>query len=234
MAFSKPSRFVDRVFIHCSASDHKSHDNIATMRKWHLERGWNDVGYHYFIRKDGVMEVGRPVSRTPAAQGGNNKGTIAICLHGLDKLKFTEAQFTTLKAFCLEINNAYDGGVTFHGHKEVAAKACPVFDYRDVLKLDTFGRLGLDGASAQSLTKVDENSRDADAMPLVKRGDRGEAVALLQRLLMIKDDGIFGPRTAAFVKDFQADKGLTRDGVVGKKTWKALFENDRIEHSGEI
>lgn len=228
--FTKPNRFVDRVFLHCSASDNASHDNVATMRKWHKERGWNDVGYHLFVRKSGELENGRPLEKTPAAQAGNNTGTIAICLHGLDKPKFTEAQFGVLRKLCLEINNAYGGGVTFHGHREVAAKACPVYDYQDVLKLDGFGRLGLSGADAKDL--ANETHRDADTMPKIQRGDRGAAVALAQSLLMIKDDGIFGPRTDAMVRDFQTSKSLKRDGIIGKGTWKALFANDRIEHSG--
>ncbi|QHQ37171.1 peptidoglycan recognition protein family protein [Algicella marina] len=233
--FTKPNRFVDRVFLHCSASDHASHDNIATIHRWHTDpkprgNGWSDTGYHYFIRKDGTLENGRPLERTPSAQGGHNTGTIAICLHGLDKPKFTTAQFDQVRGLCLEINNAYHGTVTFHGHKEVAAKACPVFDYRDVLKLDRFGRLGLSGAEAQGL--ANETHRDADTMPQLRRGDRGEAVALAQSLLMLKDDGIFGPKTDGVVRDFQTAHGLERDGVIGKDTWKALFANERIEHSG--
>ena len=53
----KPLRPIDRVFVHCSASDYPQHDNVATMRQWHLERGWSDVGYHFFIRKDGTLEI---------------------------------------------------------------------------------------------------------------------------------------------------------------------------------
>ncbi len=237
MAFSKPSRFVDRVFLHCSASDHASHDNVATMKRWHTDpkphgRGWSDVGYHYFIRKDGTLENGRSINKTPAAQGGNNTGTIAICCHGLKKSKFTKAQFDTLKKLCLEINQAYSGKVTFHGHKEVAAKACPVFDYKNILKLDRFGHLGLSGASAGAV--VSDNQTDPDKKVTLRRGDRGPAVAELQDLLFLKDDGVFGPRTERAVRDFQEEKGLTRDGVVGPATWKALIDNDRIEHSGEL
>ena len=48
--FEKPSRTVDRVFIHCSDSDWKHHDDISVIRKWHVdENGWGDVGYHYFM-----------------------------------------------------------------------------------------------------------------------------------------------------------------------------------------
>lgn len=135
--FKKPSRIIDRVFIHCSASDNKNHDNIATIDKWHRERGFAGVGYHYFIRKDGTLEEGRDLERNPAAQRGHNKGTIAICLHGLKS--FTEDQFETLAALCVDIDDAYNHKVTFHGHCEVSSKTCPVFDYRRVLDLTPKG-----------------------------------------------------------------------------------------------
>lgn len=226
--FTKPNRLVDRVFLHCSASDHTSHDNVATMRRWHLERGWSDVGYHLFIRKSGQLETGRSLERTPAAQAGHNKGTIAICLHGLDEDRFTDAQFKTLKALSIEINNAYGGALTFHGHREVAAKACPVFDYKSILKLDPFGRLGLDQAQQQDL--IDTTTREPAKLPVLRRGDRGPAVALMQKRLLLKDDGIFGPKTDLSVRRFQESKGLTRDGIVGAKTWKAILGTERIVH----
>ena len=132
-----PSRYVDRVFIHCSASDHAHHDDVKVMRKWHLARGWSDVGYHFFIKKDGTLQEGRPLRRVPAAQGGHNSGTIAICLHGLDKDKFTCEQFKTLNKLCDDIKKVIP--VTFHGHTEVSAKTCPVFDYKKVLNLNNKG-----------------------------------------------------------------------------------------------
>lgn len=140
-SFSKPRRHVDRVFVHCSASDAEAHDDVSVMREWHLKRGWNDVGYHFFVKKDGTLQTGRSVEQTPAAQSGHNTGTIAICLHGLEVSKFTETQFFTLRRLCEDINAAYGGSVTFHGHREVAAKDCPVFDYRAVLGLDNQGKM---------------------------------------------------------------------------------------------
>lgn len=237
MLFEKPKRFVSRVFLHCSASDHASHDNIETIRRWHTDpkpagNGWSDVGYHFFIRKDGMLEPGRPLEKTPAAQLNHNKSTIAICLHGLDVRKFTEAQFEKLKALCLEINQAYAGALSFHGHREVASKACPVFDYKGVLRLNEWGQLGIAGAVTTNL--MDDTHRDAATMPVLTHGTKGKAVALVQSLLMVKDDGIFGPRTDAAVREFQEEKGLARDGTVGEDTWKALFANERIEHSGKV
>ena len=68
-------------------------------------------------------------------------------------------------------------------------------------------------------------------MLTLKRGMRGEQVKLLQEALNelpagaaldLKVDGIFGAETEKAVRQFQADHGLTVDGVVGKKTWAAL------------
>lgn len=142
MPFARPARHVDRVFLHCSASDNPDHDDIATIRSWHVdERGWSDVGYHYFIRGDGTLQEGRPLERTPAAQAGHNAGTLAICLHGLAAENFADDQFRTLTALAREIDEAYAGRVTFHGHCEVSSKSCPVFPYREVLGLDVTGRM---------------------------------------------------------------------------------------------
>ena len=140
IVFHKPKRHINRVFLHCSASDNPRHDNVASIRKWHLQNGWSDIGYHYLISKDGKIHAGRNIEITPASQKGHNTGTIAICLSGLAKDQFTQAQFNSLRAFCHEINKAYPQ-ITFHGHCEVSSKTCPVFDYKSVLCLDTSGKL---------------------------------------------------------------------------------------------
>jgi N-acetyl-anhydromuramyl-L-alanine amidase AmpD len=130
---------VNRVFIHCSASDNSSHDDVKVIRTWHLEKGWLDIGYHFFIKKDGTIQEGRDIDRTPAAQKGHNTETIAICLHGL--ADFTPEQFSSLKKLCNDINRNYNS-ITFHGHCEVNShKTCPVFDYKTVLNLNDKGQI---------------------------------------------------------------------------------------------
>lgn len=233
--FKKPARPVSRVFIHCSASDNPNHDNVATMRAWHLQRGWSDVGYQFFIRKDGVIEAGRPLEKTPAAQAGHNTGTIAICLHGLDIDKFTEAQFSTLQALCIKIDASYGGRVTFHGHREVAAKACPVFDYKAVLQLDRAGRLGVSGQhkpiampAPVAEAGLEEPETRRTIRPVLRIGHSGAPVEALQLALnrlgyhVGEVDRDFGKRTRAAVLAFQADNHLIADGVVGPATYEAL------------
>ena len=209
LLFKKPRRTVRRVFLHCSASDNPAHDNAATMDRWHKQRGWSGIGYHFFIRKDGTLEYGRDIEKTPAAQAGNNRGTIAICCHGLDKNRFTEAQQFTLYKLCVEINQAYGGHVTFHGHREVAAKACPVFDYKRWLGLDQYGNFEGSGLVEQHVGVYQE-------------GDNGPTIKIIQQVLNIYDDGIFGPATRRAVVAFQKKHGLDVDGVVGPKTLKTM------------
>ncbi len=59
-------------------------------------------------------------------------------------------------------------------------------------------------------------------MTTLKKGSRGSDVKLLQRKLNLMQDGIFGPLTDEAVREFQKANGLTVDGIVGAKTWKAL------------
>jgi hypothetical protein len=150
--FEAPKRRADRVFIHCSATDAASgvdgdnrrvemvgEEMVKVVRHWHRQRKFSDVGYHFLIDKEGSVMDGRSLEKTPAAQRGHNTGTIAIMVHGLHDFK--HASLDALKELCHEINLAYSGRVSFHGHCEVSAKSCPVFDYQELLGLDRFGRM---------------------------------------------------------------------------------------------
>lgn len=233
--FFKPSRPVTKVFIHCSASDNPDHDNIATMDAWHKANGFSGVGYHLFGRKNGKGEVGRSLEKTPAAQGGHNRGTIAICLHGLAEDKFTDAQKLWLIDVCHQINDAYGGNVTFHGHREVAAKDCPVIDYRSILKLDAAGRLGVDRPDQTAelvqrgdLTGLESAEASVLPVPVLRVGSRGAMVRVLQESLnhlgyhVGEIDGRFGLLTRDAVLAFQADNHLIEDGDAGRATFEAL------------
>ena len=63
--------------------------------------------------------------------------------------------------------------------------------------------------------------------PTLRKGSSGEPVGILQDMLVslgynLSIDEIFGSKTLAAVKDFQETRGLTCDGIVGRKTWAAL------------
>lgn len=138
--FIKPKRKVTKVYLHHSASDNPAHDDVSVIMDWHLQRGFSDVGYHYFIKKNGIIQKGRGLEKIPAAQKGHNPGSIAICLSGL--ASFTDEQKDALVGLCGDINSKYDK-ITFHGHKEVGNTQCPHYDYKRWLVLDKKGRVKL-------------------------------------------------------------------------------------------
>lgn len=82
--------------------------------------------------------------------------------------------------------------------------------------------------STDELRKAGIDVQDDDNMPTLRRGSQGDEVADLQTILNarygadLEVDGNFGKATETAVKAFQKANGLTADGVVGAKTWKAL------------
>lgn len=127
------ARFIDKIILHCSDSDNPDHDNIEMVRKWHLERGWSDIGYHFFINKAGVYYKGRDLSEVGAHCEGFNKASIGICLSG--KLNFTDAQFKTLATLLEVLLRRYKLSKTKifpHNHFN-KNKTCPNYDFKTFL-----------------------------------------------------------------------------------------------------
>lgn len=66
---------------------------------------------------------------------------------------------------------------------------------------------------------------------LLKRGDTGEDVKLLQKALGVTAaDGNFGPKTDEAVRNFQGSHGLEIDGLVGPSTQKMIFKENLEQH----
>lgn len=129
-------------FIHCSAT-RPGHDvGAAEIRDWHVNgNGWSDIGYHYVIRRNGLVEPGRDRDNdgdiweeVGAHVRGQNARSLGICLVGgygsmkwdsFDK-HFTYQQKVALRGLMQGINGAVPR-IRWMGHNDVAAKACPGF-----------------------------------------------------------------------------------------------------------
>jgi N-acetylmuramoyl-L-alanine amidase len=229
ITFEAPGRKVDSVWLHCSASDNPAHDDVSTMRAWHLKRGWSDVGYHLFITKAGHIQPGRPLEKVPAAQEGHNSGAIAMCAHGLLEANFTTNQLDSVIRLCTAIQQAYSTPLRFRGHCEVSTKTCPVFNYRAVLGLNANGLLGGPTTTAPKGASAAPVSGPGATKPsgALQITSRGVPVKVLQNLLVVNGvpcaaDGIFGQATAGAVQKFQGLIGVPATGVADNPTQKWL------------
>ena len=128
-------RKINKLILHCSDSDYAYHDDIKVIKKWHTDpkskggRGWRDVGYHYFIRKDGLIQKGRLIDVMGAHCKGQNKNSVGICLSG--KHKFTNKQFEALETLIRALDIRLKDKFTVHPHNEFATKSCPNFSVEE-------------------------------------------------------------------------------------------------------
>ena len=132
-------RDLNKIFIHCTATtgDDSGDVNVETVRRWHTTepRNWSDIGYHYLIRRDGTVEVGRPIERAGAHAKNHNADSIGVAysggLHALTLREWdtrTPEQRKSLKTLVKALKIAFPSIKTVHGHNEVSPKACPCFN----------------------------------------------------------------------------------------------------------
>jgi N-acetylmuramoyl-L-alanine amidase len=127
---------IDMIIIHCSSSDKPEHDNVEEIRRWHKERGWTDIGYHYFIDKKGKVSDGRGLHKVGAHCAGHNMTSIGICLSG--RFEFYDAQFRSalflindlLKRFKIKRSHVYP-----HNYFD-ASKTCPNFEIDQIWRVE--------------------------------------------------------------------------------------------------
>jgi N-acetyl-anhydromuramyl-L-alanine amidase AmpD len=108
--------------------------DISTVAEWHRQRGFNDVGYHYFIKRDGTRQKGRDLNAVGAHVVGYNHKSVGVCMAGgissVDKSpenNFTPEQWATLYITLKELHEEYPRAVIV-GHRDLdAGKACPSF-----------------------------------------------------------------------------------------------------------
>ena len=131
-------RRINKIIIHCSATKANHDITVRDIKRWHLANGWNDTGYHYFIRLDGTIEDGRPIEKAGAHTKGHNGDSIGICYAGgvaengtpLDTR--TPKQKNALRAL-VELIKESEPHATVHGHNEFSNKACPSFNVKTEL-----------------------------------------------------------------------------------------------------
>ena len=130
----------DMIVIHCSATPADMDIGVEKIKHWHVvENGWDDVGYHYVIKRDGTLETGRDESMVGSHARAVNGTSIGICLIGGSNKSgdwennFLPEQFDTLEQLISTLQDKYDIKKII-GHYEVDdKKKCPSFNVKEWL-----------------------------------------------------------------------------------------------------
>lgn len=130
---------VTHIVVHYSATYPDQNFTAADINRMHLNRGFNKIGYHYFIRRDGLIETGRKENEVGAHVGGQNTGKIGICwAGGVERASGpnvgvdnrTPSQTQSLITLIRTLLGKYPKAKVV-GHRDLAPTQCPGFDVID-------------------------------------------------------------------------------------------------------
>lgn len=115
--------------VHCSDTPNSENLNAIDIHKMHLGFGWNGIGYHKVILRNGVLEEGRPEYWQGAHAFGYNDKSLGVCLIGRDK--FNPSQMITLGNLLDDWKIKYPRA-DIVGHRDItdSKKTCPNFDVK--------------------------------------------------------------------------------------------------------
>ena len=130
------------IILHCSATREGQDIKAKTIKQWHKDRGFDDIGYHYVIDLDGTIEKGRDEALVGAHCKGHNATSIGICyVGGCDKNMKpkdtrTPEQRRSMISLVRKLVNKYKIPVTqiWAHHDFDKHKACPSFDISEFRK----------------------------------------------------------------------------------------------------
>lgn len=128
------ARKINEIIVHCTATIEGKNFKAADIDRWHKQKGWDGIGYHYVVDLDGTVEPGRPESKQGAHCLGHNANSIGVVYVGglasdgeTPKDTRTAQQKAALVKLLTELKHRYPNAA-IHSHRDFAAKACPSFD----------------------------------------------------------------------------------------------------------
>lgn len=129
-------RKLNKIIIHCSDTPKGREHNVEDIRRWHKEKGWSDIGYHYLVLLDGTIEEGRPLEKAGAHAKGYNSTSIGICyVGGKGGDTRTKAQNGALVKLVFTLKTEHNiSNENIIGHCDVSNKKCPQFDVKKWVK----------------------------------------------------------------------------------------------------
>jgi N-acetylmuramoyl-L-alanine amidase len=123
-----------KVIFHCASTPDtiESKFDRDDVDRWHKDRGWKGIGYHYYITREGEVQEGRKENQIGAHTKGQNKDSLGICYEGSHFP--SAAQWLAVINLYRTIRTVHGlTHVDWYGHQEFANKSCPGFD-PDILR----------------------------------------------------------------------------------------------------
>lgn len=112
----------ERIILHHSASSVASAEQIHS---WHLGNGWEGAGYHFLVRKNGLIYRLRPENKIGAHASGSNYNSLGICFEGnFEVEQMSDVQVQSGKELVAYLKNKY-GINKVQGHRDVNSTSCP-------------------------------------------------------------------------------------------------------------
>ena len=105
------------------------HDAGSTAQQIHnyhrYTNGWCGIAYHYYVRKDGTIYLGRPEGMIGGHCLGYNSTSIGICFEGnFENEQMGQTQINAGWELIADILRRYPG-ITVRRHKDLNQTACP-------------------------------------------------------------------------------------------------------------
>ena len=118
---------IKTIVVHCSDTSDDDDIKAIDIHKMHLGFGWDGIGYHKVICRDGLIENGRPEFWIGAHVKGKNSETLGVCLIG--RKNFTIDQFLSLEKVLIDWKLRFKIKKIM-GHKDITNthKTCPNFN----------------------------------------------------------------------------------------------------------
>jgi hypothetical protein len=143
--------------VHCSDTPDDEHLRAIDIQHMHLGFGWDGIGYHYVIGRDGRCEAGRPEFWQGAHVRGVNDVSLGVCLIG--RTDFTTAQMHRLELLLRDWTARYpQARVVGHRDATQTDKTCPNFDAAAWWQTRITARMTPIAGSAEMLAKPEDGA----------------------------------------------------------------------------
>ncbi len=128
-------RTITLIIIHCSATPQGRSLDFETCRYDHIRhRGFSDIGYHFYITRNGEIHRGRGLEKVGAHCKNHNAHSIGICYEGglssegIPMDTRTLEQKASMLALLRELRKLFPRALILGHHDLNPMKPCPCFN----------------------------------------------------------------------------------------------------------